>query len=91
MSQAAKDILINKAISLFNEGSVEKSLKEETKRKIKSVNDEIEVTSYQVAIEQEGDVSVGSQNGHNALQNVDAEKQNKRVEKRRKNGIKRKK
>ena len=29
MSQFAKDILINKAISLFNEGSIKKSLKDE--------------------------------------------------------------
>ena len=39
MSQTTKDILINKAISLFNEGSVKKSLKEALVAKKKYPNE----------------------------------------------------
>ena len=39
MSQVAKDILINKAISLFNEGNVKKSLKEALVAKKKYPNE----------------------------------------------------
>ena len=39
MSQITKDILINKAISLFNEGSVKKSLKESLVAKKKYPNE----------------------------------------------------